>query len=485
MQRKRWGVWAVWAVMFAAAFGMLCFCGYSDGDDAFFYEYTHNMGFFEYLSWRYETWVGRMTAEALVYVTFRCGLWFWRAVNALMLVLLPMGILKLAALAAKMPDGSLMYWKENRPAVASGDYRDMGFCAQLTAIAGYFLMSVWTVGYAAVWVNGSIFYTWCFTCGVWALVPFAECLFSSEEPVWGRGGWHVSLDGCRPWLFVYSVPCAFVASMSIEQMGAVLLVLEILGAGYVLAKWRRIHPLLLVQTGVTLLSFLALFLAPGNGIRTAEEVVTWMPQYAQLTFSEHLFITVQWLLSSFANENKLFLCAIWIAGILLLLQRERKCAGDWILIGLAAVFTVSFLLPFAGITVLSDMGIYLDATACVEAVPAAGLLAPQHIAAMAYCGAALLFTLIFLFRASGSQMTLIFAYLAGIASEAILFFSPTMYASGARVYYLTDLLYLFVILALSFGISKKKSRGIFYGIVLVFAAANFLAQLPAVYFIKF
>ena len=31
------------------------------------------------------------------------------------------------------------------------------------------------------------------------------------------------------------------------------------------------------------------------------------------------------------------------------------------------------------------------------------------------------------------------AYLAGIASEAIMYCSPTMYASGARVYYLTDL----------------------------------------------
>lgn len=482
MQRKQWGIWAVWAVMFAAAFGMLCFCGYSDGDDAFFYEYTHNMGFFEYLSWRYETWVGRMTAEALVYVAFRCGLWFWRVVNALMLVLLPMGILKLAALAAKVPEGSLMYWKESRPAVPSGDYRDMGLCAQLTAAAGYLLMSVWTVGYAAVWVNGSIFYTWCFTCGVWALMPFAEYLFSNEEPVWGKGGWHVSVEGCRPWMFAFSVPCAFLASMSIEQMGAVLLTFEFLGVGYVLAKWHRLHPLLLAQACVTLAAFLALFLAPGNALRTAEEIVTWMPQYAALTFPEHLFITVQWLLSSFANENKLFLCAIWIAGSILLLQREEKSVGDRLLIGLAAVFTVSFLLPFAGITVLSDMGIYLDATACVEAVPVAGRLAPQHFAAMAWCGAALAFTLVFLFRASGSQMTLVFAYLAGIASEAILFFSPTMYASGARVYYLTDILYLFVILALSFGISEKKKRGRFYGIVLVLAAAHFLVQLPAVYF---
>ena len=43
--------------MFFGAFLLLTQVGYSDGDDAFFYQYTHEMGFFEYLSWRYQTWV--------------------------------------------------------------------------------------------------------------------------------------------------------------------------------------------------------------------------------------------------------------------------------------------------------------------------------------------------------------------------------------------------------------------------------------------
>ena len=42
-----------WALMFFGAFLLLTQVGYSDGDDAFFYQYTHEMGFFEYLSWRY------------------------------------------------------------------------------------------------------------------------------------------------------------------------------------------------------------------------------------------------------------------------------------------------------------------------------------------------------------------------------------------------------------------------------------------------
>ena len=58
------------------------------------------LGFFEYLSWRYQTWVGRMAAEAIVYITFNLGLGFWRVADAVMMVLLPIGILRLGCKTA-------------------------------------------------------------------------------------------------------------------------------------------------------------------------------------------------------------------------------------------------------------------------------------------------------------------------------------------------------------------------------------------------
>ena len=60
-----------WTLMFIGALLVLSKVGYSDGDDVFFYQYSREMGFFEYLSWRYETWVGRMSGEAMVYLVFR------------------------------------------------------------------------------------------------------------------------------------------------------------------------------------------------------------------------------------------------------------------------------------------------------------------------------------------------------------------------------------------------------------------------------
>lgn len=102
-----------------------------------------------------------------------------------MLVLLPMGILKLAAKVARVPEGSLMYWKEGRPAISSGDYHEMGIGACVTAVAGYLLMSVWTLGYAAVWSMALFLYLVLYLMGVGA-DPFADCLYWRGRATWER-----------------------------------------------------------------------------------------------------------------------------------------------------------------------------------------------------------------------------------------------------------------------------------------------------------
>ena len=168
-----------------------------------------------------------------------------------------------------------------------------------------------TVGYAAVWVNGSIFYTWCFTCGIWALMPFADAVFAKpgEEPALNKK------------YFLISIPCAVAGTMSIEQMSAVLLTFEVLAVVALFLRHKKVHPLLLVQTLTTAVAFVILFSAPGNEIRVASEIANWMPEYETMPFGQHVFITIHWLLSSFANENKLFLCGIWVVGCLLYTSR--------------------------------------------------------------------------------------------------------------------------------------------------------------------
>lgn len=441
-----------WALMFFGAFLLLTQVGYSDGDDAFFYQYTHEMGFFEYLSWRYQTWVGRMSGEAMVYIAFSLGIWFWRIVNAMMLVLLPCGVLKLAEKATGIRTKNFLPGES------------------VAVVSGYLLMAIMTVGYAAIWINGSIFYTWSFTCGIWALVPVADIVFDTGD---GGSGDH------NTWHFFYSIPCAVLASMSIEQMAAVLVTFEVLAVLVVILrkheKQRTI--LLIIQTAVTVVAFVILFLAPGNDIRVASEVQNWMPQYEELSFWEHLFVTVQWLVSSFANENRLLLFGIWLAGILHIICKNERKASDVACMTAAGLFSAAALLPFAGIKVFSDCGLHIaDITVRLEQVPRIEEMQAANWFAMCWWIAALLFTCILIWKVSKHNVVLMLVWLGGIASEAIMHFSPTIYASGARVYYLTDWMCMFIILVLAFKMPGKKWRDLYYSIVAGLGVWNLLYQ---------
>ena len=351
----------------------------------------------------------------------------------------------------------------------------MGLGVSASAVCGYLMMSLPTIGYAAVWVNGSVFYTWTFTCGIWALTAVADVVFAPVERGERLG---VSAEGCRWQKFLLTIPCAVIASMSIEQIAAVLLTFEVLAVLYLLIWKRRLHPLLTVQTVATLLGFVVLFAAPGNELRVASETESWMPWFDALPTGRHLLLTANWLLSSFANANRLFLCGVWAVCMLLLLQKERRSLADRVSLAAAGILFLVALLPCAGITFFSDMGVqYIPTNVRLEQPPVIELYDGRMWFAMAWWCAALLFTLVLILRVTGGRVVPALVYLAGIASEAILYFSPTIYASGDRLYYLTDLLLLFLILYLAFGVKGKTWRSVTYGWIILLGAGNAVCQM--------
>lgn len=463
-------VWIFWAFMAIAIFVILNQTGYSDGDDTYFYHYSTTMGFFEYLSWRYQTWVGRMAAEAIVYITFNLGLGFWRVADAVMMVLLPIGILRLGCKTAGYT-GYTALLNENQERVDVGTeqhnsgelnvWRNLWKSVRYPVLlaSGYLLMSVMTLGYSAVWVNGSIFYTWTFTAGVWAMMPLADLVFDT--------------GAFSNRQLIYALPCSVIAAMSIEQMGAVLLAFEGLSILSLLLQKKRIPVAIWIQTVITFVAFVILFMAPGNDVRVASEIATWMPGYKELSVGKHLFMTIQWMLSSFANEGKAFFIAIWVAGFLLLMKSKKAKVYQI----LAVVFSVAAILPYAGITFFSEMGIGdIDIEQCLTELPTWQSMITQNRIAFFWWIAAVLFTLVLLWKVTGHSVFISMAFLGGIASEAVLHFSPTIYASGARVYYLTDLMYLFIILWMVMRMDSEKKKNLFIAGAAALGIINFLSQ---------
>ena len=181
--------------------------------------------------------------------------------------------------------------------------------------------------------------------------------------------------------------------------------------------------------------------------------------------------------SSFANENRLLLFGIWLAGILHIICKNERKASDVACMTAAGLFSAAALLPFAGIKVFSDCGLHIaDITVRLEQVPRIEEMQAANWFAMCWWIAALLFTCILIWKVSKHNVVLMLVWLGGIASEAIMHFSPTIYASGARVYYLTDWMCMFIILVLAFKMPGKKWRDLYYSIVAGLGVWNLLYQ---------
>ena len=444
VNERKWIPCAVLALFVVCFFGVFCLIRYSDGDDAIFDEMVSTRGFFEYLKFRYETWTGRMGGESMVYVVFRYGgIWFWRVVNALMVAALPLCLLNLCFISAGR--SLACPWAKIRLFVL--------------ALSGYLLMDVMTFGHAAVWVNGSIFYTWSIVCGLLAVTPAVKSVYA---------------DGYRKWELAYAIPLGVVAAMSIEQIGASLVAFVLISLVTVWLRQRRIDTGLIAQAAIVMAAFAVLFVAPGNALRAEAEYVDWLPpEFRNLGAGGHMFLTFQWLVSSFANEGRLFFLGIWALGVMLLLRRGDK---DFRWIVPAAVFGVTALLPFAHVNVFSDVGLYgIDPAVPLTKLPSWEAMTVMNKVALFWWTAAVAFTVPFLWKVCKSLLPLL-VFAGAVACEFVMHFSPTMYASGERVYYLTSILFLFVIVRMYMALDSEKWKNAFVASAVVAGLLNAAVQ---------
>ena len=241
--------------------------------------------------------------------------------------------------------------------------------------------------------------------------------------------------------------------------------------GIIFSKFQKksVSSLLYVESSALLALFAIVLAAPGNTLRIVTETETWFPAFKELSVGEHAFISAQWLLSSFANEGKIFFALIWIAVLLSAASKSKP------VIVTAALFSAVALLPLAGITPLADMGInYIDPAVRPEVFPSLAQATPMNILAMIWWFAATVFTLFLIQKHLGAKSAILF--IVAILCEAMMFFSPTIYASGERVFYVTDWILVFIILNQVSKIPSEKRKLIFFSLALILTILNEVTQ---------
>lgn len=406
----RWLERTFLGMFFLAAFFLCTRIGYSDGDDAYFYQMAHSMGFFEYLKMRYVTWEGRMTSEAMTYISMYFGKGFWNVANAGMLTLFVAGLVQIV--------------KKIKTELTSKQKVFLVFFMCSSVL----LLGVDVIGYAGFWITGSTFYLWSVTAGIWAAVPLAELAFSPEA--------------VKKRSFFYAIPCGFIAAMGLEQIAAVVITFGLLSIGYYFWRERKIYWPAAIQILIMIGGLIVLFISPGTDARSGQEL-EWMPEFETMSVPHHIFITGQWILSSFANQHKWLLHVILVLAVVRVWKsrEESKKWGTWIFAILGTIGAVSTWLGALGARMFTELGMGVE-EGMHPVIKTATLssLTGQELFACIWQILLLILTGVILWYLGSSRLektVMILLLLASLASSAVMYFSPTMYVSGTRVMFVT------------------------------------------------
>lgn len=363
------------------------------GDEVFYRDAWQNQGLIDFLTYQYFHWASRTWIELLLTVFSALPKLVWRLVNPLM------GVVVACCLSNVV--GTLKSQKGN------------------WLVCGFMLLYRWELMRTAGWIATTLVYLWPAAFALLALMPLVQ--------------W---LRGTRPrtlWC-VLALPALLYAT-NMEQVLVCVLLLLLGLCAYRLFARKKLHWLLFAQLGICVFNLVYALVSPGAAQRFAVEQTQWFPNYAM----RGLFANAELGLATALNPlfyARDFVFAFFCVLLAFAVWQRHK---NWFyrLVGLA---------PLAICLPLGFYGRYVE-----KLVPAIGFftkaLNGEGIITLANANTLTayipLLLLLFGFVACvvGLYLALghtplafgcMWALCSGLASRAMMGFSPSIWASGDR-----------------------------------------------------
>lgn len=301
------------------------------------------------------------------------------------------------------------------------------------------------VSSSVLWLTGSINY-------FWMGVLFLAALYS---PL------YVFMKDRLP-SRVYLVLSAFmgiIVASSHEQLGIVLI--EITTVTLIALVFRRKRnekvvsdPKKLWYVIVCLALYTALYLrsilAPGNRLRAMEETAQRLPNMHTISVSLRLESDIRWFMDSIINHTGALPILILFTLAAILAMRKQKVRS--IIMGLAGLILLAAKSVGSGLAI-GDLFTRLYAYKIVDFHASWGFAGSLRSWAVVLFWIVMLLSILMnivsVFRGHVAKQVLASTLCVSAASTiALLWFSPTMYASGVRVLYVSNLLFAIVLIML-------------------------------------
>lgn len=261
---------------------------------------------------------------------------------------------------------------------------------------------------------------------------------------------------------------------NMEQASLVMLCFGLATNIYVFIRDKKIKLDLIIFNLFILINTAILFLAPGNYARSASEKLTWFGEWDMISFTTKLMMGTNLLLNQLFNkEVMLMLLLIFLINIVVWKKYKNilfkaLSAIPMIIIIIKLIEKVCYIFNF-------NINLFLFNLLNVQNLNILNfnnikIFLPTSILLCALLIVPILF--LFVFDTLEMRYLSIILYVAAICSALSISVSPTIYVSGARVFFVADILLIVIITLILSEFFKRWNVNIYLILLFIILSIN-------------
>ena len=324
------------------------------------------------------------------------------------------------------------------------------------------------MGDSVIWVTGAFNYLWPCMALIIAMIPFVKILNDQDIKKWEYIIYFLSL----------------ILASNIEQTGAVLVVFSTILLVISLIKKKKIPKLMIFNYIATVIIFIISFAVQGNDVRFEAELLRYYQDFDMLSIFDKLFLGGALVLNHLINKSTLIILIMSISIMLISINSKdkKRIILSSIPLGyslLKAVPLNNLFSRIIGFNIEKNLDKFLFTFSKYSIETICNPFTYIQIIIGVFVFICLSILIFYSFKDIKKSIIYTLIYFAGICASLALSFSPTIFASGSRIFFVNDIMNLIICSALINEISKgdtknKKSYIIFTIFVLLMGFINLL-----------
>ena len=233
-------------------------------DDEVFLSWIAERSIPDIVTERYQTWTSRIIIETVLFTVLKISKYAWILIEAGMVTLLGYSISK------------IFVKKENK--------KEMNMLILLLILA-YPMDIMGSAGWAATTVN----YMWPLATALFALIPLKKAWTGEKIKFFEYP--------------LYMISLLFACNQ--EQTCAIVFGVYLLFSILLIIRDKKIHPFVIIQLMLAILSLIFVLTAPGNYIRKTEETITGFKDFEMISFQDKISLGLTTTLADIIKENNI------------------------------------------------------------------------------------------------------------------------------------------------------------------------------------